>query len=171
VQARARLTASRHTRTQAHDRRERLRLLLSKLDEAALQALLSRTATADEGEDGKTGEQEEEFFTEGSAALRDARMALLEFSMPRARDRLAHERADARRSVAVVLQQRREAEQHAKVCFHMACAHVCCFPPPPPPLRSPHPRLVRGACVCTRCSALRLLVHSWATTGPWRTVH
>ena len=42
-------------------------------------------------------------------------MFLLEYSMPRARARLERERADARRPIAAVMQQRRDAETVAKV--------------------------------------------------------
>jgi len=68
--------------------------------------------------------EEEEFYTEGNAALQEARMFLLEYSIPRARDRLERERVDARRPIAMVLQRRKEIEAKAKVRLHtLICAH------------------------------------------------
>ena len=84
-------------------------------------------------------EQEEEFFTEGTAALRDARMFLLEYSLPRARDRLEHERTEVRRPLAAAMQHRRDVDNRVKVRFFgyrcwqgrafSYCAAALCCPP------------------------------------------
>ncbi|GAA5835683.1 hypothetical protein JCM11251_002997 [Rhodosporidiobolus azoricus] len=75
------------------DRRDRLRELIAK-------ARLERGETGEveeeesESEDSEE-EKEEEFYTEGNAALKKARRKIAEYSIPRARKRLARQRLDA----------------------------------------------------------------------------
>ena len=52
-------------------------------------------------------------------------MFLLEYSIPRARDRLERERANARRPIATVLQRRKEIETKAKVRRRALIAAGC----------------------------------------------
>ncbi|GAA6027268.1 hypothetical protein JCM8097_002541 [Rhodosporidiobolus ruineniae] len=75
------------------DRRDRLRELiamarLERGEEAMVEEEESESSDEEE-------EKEEEFYTEGSAALKKARRDIAEYSIPRARKRLARQRLDA----------------------------------------------------------------------------
>ncbi|KAL4902555.1 hypothetical protein BDW74DRAFT_60609 [Aspergillus multicolor] len=77
------------------DRRDRLRELLTdiaeKQDAAAAEDIEMAEAAAEEDE----GEQQEEFYTEGSNELLDARKAIARFSLPRAKARVARQREES----------------------------------------------------------------------------
>lgn len=64
----------------AHDRRERLRELLSRLSPDEVQRVL---ASGEDGRAEQESEIEEEFFTEGSQELKAARLDMLRFSLER----------------------------------------------------------------------------------------
>ena len=115
-------------------------------------------------------EQEEEFFTEGTAALRDARMFLLEYSLPRARDRLEAERVDVRRPMAAAMQLRREAEARVKVAAGGPSSHAAphAGSPSSPDGRRAHMPAAGGPLGRHRASPTR--GRSSATTGRWPTV-
>ncbi|CAG8570859.1 14663_t:CDS:10 [Cetraspora pellucida] len=71
------------------DRRDRLRYLLSKLEGAEI--------VPDEDEETESEseeEREEEFFTQGTLELLEARRWIARYSLPRARDRLRKQRAE-----------------------------------------------------------------------------
>ncbi|POY71785.1 hypothetical protein BMF94_5146 [Rhodotorula taiwanensis] len=76
------------------DRRDRLRDLIARarLDKGeAMEVEEESEKRGSEDED----EEDEEFYTEGSAALKQARREMAEYSIPRARRRLARQRLDA----------------------------------------------------------------------------
>ncbi|GAA6050169.1 hypothetical protein JCM3770_000435 [Rhodotorula araucariae] len=74
------------------DRRDRLRDLIAK---ARLERGEAMDAEEESSESESEEEKEEEFYTEGSAALKKARRDIAEYSLPRARKRLARQRLDA----------------------------------------------------------------------------
>ncbi|GAA5984327.1 hypothetical protein JCM11641_006182 [Rhodosporidiobolus odoratus] len=76
------------------DRRDRLRELIAK---ARLEKGEGMDVEEEEEESSEEEEEEkeEEFYTEGSAALKKARRNIAEYSIPRARKRLARQRLDA----------------------------------------------------------------------------
>ncbi|KAJ2555753.1 hypothetical protein EV175_002194 [Coemansia sp. RSA 1933] len=94
----------------AGDRRNRLRYVLSKIavDQKSTapgdgdQEMLSQEGTIEDDKE----EEEEEFYTEGSVELRQARHQIAEYSLVRARDRLEQQRKDCATDLAVVRQRR-----------------------------------------------------------------
>ncbi|GAA6002493.1 hypothetical protein JCM10207_001149 [Rhodosporidiobolus poonsookiae] len=76
------------------DRRDRLRELIAKARLERGEAGEVEEESSD-SEDEDEEEKEEEFYTEGSAALKKARRNIAEYSIPRARKRLARQRLDA----------------------------------------------------------------------------
>ncbi|GAA5910966.1 hypothetical protein JCM6882_006732 [Rhodosporidiobolus microsporus] len=86
------------------DRRDRLRELIAK-------ARLERGETGEVEEESEESEseeeKEEEFYTEGSAALKKARRKIAEYSIPRARKRLARQRLDASVPLARLMEARK----------------------------------------------------------------
>ena len=82
------------------DRRDRLRELLTDLAErqdaaAADRDLDEEMADAEEAEAEEEAEQQEEFYTEGTDALLEARKDMARFSLPRAKARVARQREES----------------------------------------------------------------------------
>ncbi|ORY04338.1 WD40 repeat-like protein [Basidiobolus meristosporus CBS 931.73] len=84
------------------ERRDRLRVLLSKLDGADAD---SDRAESDSGSDS---DKEEEFFTEGSTELLVARRNIAYYSLPRAKQRLARQRSEHETPLAQIKSARKE---------------------------------------------------------------
>lgn len=102
------------------DRRERLRDFLSRNPEAM-------AFMADESEaESEESETEEEFFTYGPDGLLDARRSLLDFSIPRAKQRIAAQRQEVQVDLAFRKKIRFEWYTHCKVRFPNAlqCIHL-----------------------------------------------
>ncbi|BGP16041.1 hypothetical protein JCM10213_006823 [Rhodosporidiobolus nylandii] len=76
------------------DRRDRLRDIIAKARYERGEGM-DIEEEQEESESEEEEEKEEEFYTEGSAALKKARRAMAEYSIPRARKRLARQRLDA----------------------------------------------------------------------------
>ncbi|GAA5857440.1 hypothetical protein JCM8547_009274 [Rhodosporidiobolus lusitaniae] len=76
------------------DRRDRLRELIAKARLEKGEAM-EVDEEEEESSDEEEEEKEEEFYTEGSAALKKARRDMAEYSIPRARKRLARQRLDS----------------------------------------------------------------------------
>jgi len=75
------------------DRRDRLRSILAKQHrERAAAGLVD---SDEEEESDSSDDEEEEFYTEGSQALKQARREIADFSLPRAKKRVARQRAEA----------------------------------------------------------------------------
>ncbi|KAI6914561.1 pre-mRNA-processing factor 4 [Hortaea werneckii] len=102
----------------AEDRRERLRGILLSEQEATTGAdedEVMRDATHDtagdeEGED----EEEGEFYTEGSQALLQARKDIARYSLPRAKQRIAHQRIESGIPVATHVRHRKAIQDRLK---------------------------------------------------------
>ena len=82
------------------DRRDRLRELLTDLAErqdaaAADRDLDEEMADAEDAEAQEEAEQQEEFYTEGTDALLEARKDMARFSLPRAKARVARQREES----------------------------------------------------------------------------
>lgn len=79
------------------ERRDRLReLLTEQAEQERLGDGEGDTRMQDaEPDDGAQAEQEEEFYTEGMQELLQARKAIARYSLPRARDRIARQKAEA----------------------------------------------------------------------------
>ncbi|KAH3914711.1 hypothetical protein HBI56_123310 [Parastagonospora nodorum] len=74
------------------DRRDRLRSLLAD----AAEALGEDAADVEMQEaDGAPGDEQEEFYTQGTPTLLDARRDMARYSLPRAKDRIAYQRREA----------------------------------------------------------------------------
>lgn len=85
----------------AGDRRDRLRELLAQQAEQQDAAAGAEEGTGDvqmmegEAEEEDEGEQEEEFYTEGMQELLDARRSIAQFSLPRAKARVARQKEES----------------------------------------------------------------------------
>ncbi|KAI9819472.1 MAG: hypothetical protein M1827_006920 [Pycnora praestabilis] len=79
------------------DRRDRLRELLTKQQEQEASEDADGDVQMGEevGEDGGQGEQDEEFYTEGMEELLRARKEIARYSLPRARSRIASQKAES----------------------------------------------------------------------------
>ncbi|GAA6061238.1 hypothetical protein JCM10212_002697 [Sporobolomyces blumeae] len=82
------------------DRRDRLRDILAKARLERGDQMDVDAPDPDEASDGASDEdddddKDEEFYTEGSAALKKARRDMAEYSLPRARKRIARQKLDA----------------------------------------------------------------------------
>ena len=76
------------------DRRDRLRELLTDLEEKQAAAGMDvdmDEAMAEAEEEEEEAEQQEEFYTEGTNDLLEARKAIARFSLPRAKARVARQ--------------------------------------------------------------------------------
>ncbi|GAA5981989.1 hypothetical protein JCM10908_004694 [Rhodotorula pacifica] len=76
------------------DRRDRLRDLIARARMEKGEAM-DVEEEQEESSESEESEEEEEFYTEGSPALKQARREIAEYSLPRARRRLARQRLDA----------------------------------------------------------------------------
>lgn len=76
------------------ERRDRLRVLLADLQEQSGAADV-QMGEAEEDEEGEGDEQDEEFYTEGVDGLIEARRKIAQFSLPRARARVALQQREA----------------------------------------------------------------------------
>jgi len=101
-----------------HQRRDRLRDLLSKLDETQLEALRK-----EEEESSEDSDIEEEFFTEGSKDLKEARFWILNYSLPRARARIAEQMLEAQREPADVNKEKNDLYAKVKT-FSNSCSQI-----------------------------------------------
>ncbi|KAG8928497.1 hypothetical protein FRC01_005858 [Tulasnella sp. 417] len=75
----------------APDRRDRLRYVLSQIAAAR-----GGDMSDIESESEESAEEEEEFYTSGSTELLEARRSIAEYSLPRARDRIAQQREQSK---------------------------------------------------------------------------
>ncbi|GAA6002167.1 uncharacterized protein JCM10292_000788 [Rhodotorula paludigena] len=77
------------------DRRDRLRDLIAKARLERGEAMDLEEEEDQSSDEDSEDDKDEEFYTEGSAALKKARRDIAEYSLPRARKRLARQRLDA----------------------------------------------------------------------------
>lgn len=77
------------------DRRDRLRELLTSQDDDEDGDLVMGDAASQDDADAAGGDENEEFYTEGTAELLAARQTIARYSLPRARDRLANQKLEA----------------------------------------------------------------------------
>ncbi|KAL5001579.1 WD40-repeat-containing domain protein [Aspergillus recurvatus] len=77
------------------DRRDRLRELLTDIAEKQEMAAAEDIEMAEAAGEEDEGEQQEEFYTEGSDELLNARKAIARFSLPRAKARVARQREES----------------------------------------------------------------------------
>ncbi|GAA5861833.1 hypothetical protein JCM3774_001318 [Rhodotorula dairenensis] len=77
------------------DRRDRLRDLIARARLDKGEGMEVEEEQQKESSESEEEEEEEEFYTEGSPALKQARREIAEYSLPRARRRLARQRLDA----------------------------------------------------------------------------
>ncbi|KAL4977783.1 WD40-repeat-containing domain protein [Aspergillus desertorum] len=77
------------------DRRDRLRELLTDIAEKQEAAAAEDIEMAEAAGEEDEGEQQEEFYTEGSDELLKARKAIARFSLPRAKARVARQREES----------------------------------------------------------------------------
>jgi len=76
------------------DRRERLRSLLSILGEDAIKKRKEESQAVSQAREAAPGKEETTWYHEGPQSLKEARRWLAEYSLPRARDRVAKERKE-----------------------------------------------------------------------------
>ncbi|KAK4634927.1 hypothetical protein CLAFUW4_00510 [Fulvia fulva] len=93
------------------DRRDRLRSLMLREQEGGADDDESM-ADADEGDDA--GDEEGEFYIEGTQDLLAARRDIAQFSLPRAKQRLARQREESKIPVATHVQHRKAIKEKLK---------------------------------------------------------
>ncbi|KAI7336830.1 hypothetical protein KC354_g17709, partial [Hortaea werneckii] len=102
----------------AEDRRERLRGLLLTEQEGTAGAdedEVMRDATHEgAGDEDDEDEEEGEFYTEGSQALLQARKDIARYSLPRAKQRIAHQRIESSIPVATHVRHRKAIQDRLK---------------------------------------------------------
>ncbi|KAI7229473.1 pre-mRNA-processing factor 4 [Hortaea werneckii] len=102
----------------AEDRRERLRGILLSEQEATTGAdedEVMRDATHETaGDEDDEDEEEGEFYTEGSQALLQARKDIARYSLPRAKQRIAHQRIESSIPVATHVRHRKAIQDRLK---------------------------------------------------------
>ncbi|KAJ2156769.1 hypothetical protein GGF46_004972 [Coemansia sp. RSA 552] len=98
----------------AVDRRDRLRVVLSKLAMAQRGAEPQSGASADEADDDDESEELEEFYTEGSQQLLEARREITRTSIQSARARLERQREDCQVDLAQVRRLRQDLVESLK---------------------------------------------------------
>lgn len=93
------------------DRRDRLRELLTDLQErqAGAEDVEMEDAEGEEGEE--EGEQQEEFYTEGTDELLEARKAIARFSLPRAKARVARLKDESRIPLGTHVKHRKAVKE------------------------------------------------------------
>ncbi|KAI6820064.1 pre-mRNA-processing factor 4 [Hortaea werneckii] len=102
----------------AEDRRERLRGILLTEQEGTAGAdedEIMRDATHEgAGDEDDEDEEEGEFYTEGSQALLQARKDIARYSLPRAKQRIAHQRIESSIPVATHVRHRKAIQDRLK---------------------------------------------------------
>ncbi|CEQ40267.1 SPOSA6832_01870, partial [Sporobolomyces salmonicolor] len=89
------------------DRRDRLRDILAKARLEKGEQMDVDEESEEESDESDEEDKEEEFYTEGSAALKKARRDIAEYSLPRARKRIARQRLDASVTLARLMDVRK----------------------------------------------------------------
>ncbi|KAG0147078.1 hypothetical protein CROQUDRAFT_656542 [Cronartium quercuum f. sp. fusiforme G11] len=93
------------------DRRDRLRYVLSQIAEAKGWELEKEGATGDQEDDSKDGHDEEdgdeEFYTEGTEDLLEARRAIADFSLANARKRIIRQKLEANLPLSKIMATRK----------------------------------------------------------------
>lgn len=92
-----------------YERRERLRHILSSLNQRFVATFLQNTQ-----EDDESDESDEEFFTRGGELLECSRRELARFSMERAQIRLGKQREGAKLPLPQVKSERKDLYKHVK---------------------------------------------------------
>lgn len=97
------------------DRRDRLRELLTTLQEQEgqqdVEMTLTETEAAAEEEAEEEGEQQEEFYTEGTSELLDARRKIALYSLPKAKARVAAQREQAKIQLRTHIKHRKAVKE------------------------------------------------------------
>jgi U4/U6 small nuclear ribonucleoprotein PRP4 len=93
------------------DRRDRLRSLLA--DAAGAQGDDATDVDMQEA-DAAAGEEQEEFYTQGTQSLLDARQDMARYSLPRAKARVAYQRKEATISLKTHIDFRNKVKSHLK---------------------------------------------------------
>ncbi|KAI8970366.1 WD40-repeat-containing domain protein [Mycotypha africana] len=94
------------------DRRDRLRFLLSKIQ--GRQAESEEESESEDEDEEKATEEQEEFFTPGSAELLQARQWITKYSLPRARRRNERQKIESEIPLALLKASRKELHTKLK---------------------------------------------------------
>ncbi|KAL4813324.1 WD40-repeat-containing domain protein, partial [Aspergillus spinulosporus] len=93
------------------DRRDRLRELLTDIAEKQEAAAAEDVEMAEAAAEEDEGEQQEEFYTEGSDELLKARKAIARFSLPRAKARVARQREESTIPLRIHIKHRKAIKE------------------------------------------------------------